>query len=404
MDSDSAREIKQIKKRLSRAEAKPPGTAGSGISLTIEDQDGVPTVANVNTIKVSNGTLTDDGGGVVSLTTAGASTLEVREEDGVPDVSNVTIIRVSNGTLTDNGGGDVSIDTTGTYSLTVKESDGSPSVSDVTTIAFDGATVTNDGGGQVTVTVTGSSGPTLWQPDLPPVSPGGYDDEFSTTNATLDGVSTVSGTWALWDVGGQFAYDPYTDEWGAVFEVTGATPQTAAALYQTFPGAPGDFAIITKISLQANIYGVLNDEYTAGLIIGEDFVGAPATSEAITWGITKYTGSGDWSIRSEFFSDYQTHSNNQNWPATGLSDAMYLRIRHDYDSGTPANSLLWFDWSTNGLAWITVGSITRLWAPLNIGIFATDALGTAGMVAVASFFRYTTTVSLLNIPLYGRRA
>ena len=47
----------------------------SGVSstdgLTVEEIDGNPTVHPVNTIKVSNGTLTDDGGGVVTITTGG---------------------------------------------------------------------------------------------------------------------------------------------------------------------------------------------------------------------------------------------------------------------------------------------------------------------------------------------
>lgn len=47
----------------------PPGPAGP--SLTVKEQDGTPTVANVNTIKVTNGKLTDDGGGVVSLDLSG---------------------------------------------------------------------------------------------------------------------------------------------------------------------------------------------------------------------------------------------------------------------------------------------------------------------------------------------
>jgi hypothetical protein len=45
-----------------------------GSSLTVEEQDGTPSVSNVTTIKVTNGTLTDDGSGVVSLSTgAGGS-------------------------------------------------------------------------------------------------------------------------------------------------------------------------------------------------------------------------------------------------------------------------------------------------------------------------------------------
>jgi hypothetical protein len=52
-----------------------------GASLTITEQDSSPSVADVNTIKVTNGKLTDEGGGVVSLDISGASTL-----DGLSDV------------------------------------------------------------------------------------------------------------------------------------------------------------------------------------------------------------------------------------------------------------------------------------------------------------------------------
>ena len=44
---------------------------------------------------------------------AGGSSLEVKEADGAPDVNNVTTIVVSNGTLTDDGGGQVTISTGG---------------------------------------------------------------------------------------------------------------------------------------------------------------------------------------------------------------------------------------------------------------------------------------------------
>lgn len=56
------------------ADGNPVGLGGSGSALTVEEQDGVPSVSNVNTIKLTNGTLTDDGGGVVSIAIGGAST------------------------------------------------------------------------------------------------------------------------------------------------------------------------------------------------------------------------------------------------------------------------------------------------------------------------------------------
>lgn len=45
------------------------GAASS--SLTVAEQDGTPSVANVTTIKFSNGSVTDDGAGVVSISTSG---------------------------------------------------------------------------------------------------------------------------------------------------------------------------------------------------------------------------------------------------------------------------------------------------------------------------------------------
>jgi hypothetical protein len=79
-------------------------------ALSVQEQDGTPNVSNVTTIKVANGTLTDNGGGTVSISNAVPS-LTVQEQDGSPSVSSVTTIKVANGTLTDNGGGTVSIAT-----------------------------------------------------------------------------------------------------------------------------------------------------------------------------------------------------------------------------------------------------------------------------------------------------
>lgn len=52
----------------------------SSFSLTVEEEDGTPTVAGVTKIQVSNGTMTDDGAGVVSFDiTGGASDLSGAE-------------------------------------------------------------------------------------------------------------------------------------------------------------------------------------------------------------------------------------------------------------------------------------------------------------------------------------
>lgn len=48
------------------------GGGGAG-SLTVKEVDGTPTASNVDTIRVSNGTLTDDGGGQVTITIGAGS-------------------------------------------------------------------------------------------------------------------------------------------------------------------------------------------------------------------------------------------------------------------------------------------------------------------------------------------
>ena len=56
-------------------------TATSG-GITVEEVDGTPSVSSVETIKVSNGTLTDDGSGAVTIsTTATVSTKRLLARD-----------------------------------------------------------------------------------------------------------------------------------------------------------------------------------------------------------------------------------------------------------------------------------------------------------------------------------
>ena len=50
-------------------------STGTGGGVIVKEIDGTPLVSGVSTIAVSNGTLTDNGGGQVTLTIAGATTL-----------------------------------------------------------------------------------------------------------------------------------------------------------------------------------------------------------------------------------------------------------------------------------------------------------------------------------------
>ncbi len=81
-------------------------SGGGGTSLTVEEVDGTPTVSNVNTIKVSNGTLTDDGSGVVTITTGGGGSgvqnpMTSNLDGGGFSINNVDTFAGMDATLTD---------------------------------------------------------------------------------------------------------------------------------------------------------------------------------------------------------------------------------------------------------------------------------------------------------------
>lgn len=95
---DIVKKIESLAKRLGIVELKETPI------LTVEEQDGSPTVTGVNKIKFSNGTVTNDGGGVVSVSISGGS-LTVEELDGTPTQSGVTTLYVTNLSLIDNGVG-----------------------------------------------------------------------------------------------------------------------------------------------------------------------------------------------------------------------------------------------------------------------------------------------------------
>jgi len=80
----------------------------NGASITVKEIDSAPTVST-KIIRFPNASLTDDGGGQVTVAFP-SNSLTVEEQDGTPTVSDVNTIKVNNGSLTDEGGGVVSID------------------------------------------------------------------------------------------------------------------------------------------------------------------------------------------------------------------------------------------------------------------------------------------------------
>ena len=83
--------------------------------IRIRESDGSPSVFGVHTIIVTTGTLTDNGDGSVEIATGGAAgggggSITVEEQDSVPSVSNTTTLKFANDSLTNEGGGVVSVD------------------------------------------------------------------------------------------------------------------------------------------------------------------------------------------------------------------------------------------------------------------------------------------------------
>lgn len=85
-----------------KKETQPPNVEGS---ITIEEIDGTPSVANVTTLKFPNGTVTNPSTGVVEIA---LGSLTIEESDGSPSIAFSRLI-VPNGTLTDNGGGEAEL-------------------------------------------------------------------------------------------------------------------------------------------------------------------------------------------------------------------------------------------------------------------------------------------------------
>lgn len=133
-------------------------TGGGGTALTVQDIDGTPTVTNVNTIKFTNGSVTDDGSGVVTVTTGSGGGGDVNgpassTDNAVArfDSTSGKIIQNSAVTIADTTG-DI---TAGKYNTVAISGTSTPTLSVTGTTSVSG---TNTGNQTITLTgdVTGS--------------------------------------------------------------------------------------------------------------------------------------------------------------------------------------------------------------------------------------------------------
>lgn len=162
--------------------------AGSG-SIIVKESDGTPSVSGVTEIRFPNGTLTDNGSGIVTISTGAANVINIKEVDNVPN-GNFSTLVVPNGSLTDNGSGSASLVFP---SLTVKELDAAPNVINVTEIRVSNGTLTDNGGGSVTLNNAPANVITIQELDGTPT---GSFSVFKVPNASLtnngDGSATLT--------------------------------------------------------------------------------------------------------------------------------------------------------------------------------------------------------------------
>lgn len=129
------------------------GKVGSGLEVT--EVDGSPDVTDVSKIIVSNGTLTDDGSGIVTITTSGSSgtVTSVDVSGGTTGLTTSGGAITTSGTITIAGTLIVANGGTGATSLTsdsVLTGTGTSAITAEGNLTFDGSTLIVTGSAQVT--------------------------------------------------------------------------------------------------------------------------------------------------------------------------------------------------------------------------------------------------------------
>ncbi|KKL75009.1 hypothetical protein LCGC14_2059180, partial [marine sediment metagenome] len=364
------------------------GGGGGGAALTVKETDGAPSVSNVNTIVVTTGTLTDDGGGQVTIVTGGGSggiALTVEEQDGTPSVANVNTIKVTNATLTNEGGGVVSIDTGGS----------------------------GGGGGEGDLTFSGA--PTFldpvryYNPMIRPrvpftISGTNFDDNFNG-----DGEEEIdTGRWTVFDPAGDLSVDPpkIFAPGDQVILRTGNDPNGSdfVGIFQSSPDLLSSFNIFTKVGITSGSQSLV-DVY-AGIMFLEDST-SPTTSNILLGGIrvrrtsdTPTFEMGIWEFSAYNVSTPINISNIESLTNFAIHGGIFLKFERFGSGGLDRWDLLW---SLDGITgWRQAGEMD-LGTDTTMATFDAIGLGQlelGGFVegSVFSYFRTSAAGSAIATP------
>jgi hypothetical protein len=222
----------------------------------------------------------------------------------------------------------------------------------------------------------------IWLPDYPPASASAYDDEFA--DASFD-----TGLWTEWDAPSKLTVSE--GAYGLSLLQTTAAGDNLTGVYQAVPPS-GNYAIWTKLSLSS-----LRANYCfGGLLLGQDLVNNPTTSDAIV--IHLAAGATSQYVEVNRYNAY----NSINGYLVSIADVVigtgvYFRIRK-------ASTTWSFDYSNDGIAWMQIYTTASIpFTPAQMGLFSNNLNSAVDLRASFAFFRVVTGTPTLADVMPGAR-